>query len=480
MAFVTRRTKIVATIGPACDNKATLRAVIEAGADVIRLGLAHGTLDQQIEKFNLIRSVSTDIGRAVGILVDLPGPKIRCAQFPDNGCNISEGDIVMLTAEGSVSTAERIVVEHESLVDDVGLDDRLAFGDGNVVLIVKDTQNGALLAEVLHGGHLEGCPGVHIASDQLNLPSPTPEDMKLADVFTDLGTDMLAVSFVRSADDMRALGIEPAPRGPLLVAKIETRSAVKNLEGIIEASGAVMVARGDLGSEFDIEELPHLQKSIIESCIALGRPAITATQMLESLLHSPVPTRAEASDVANAVFDGTSAVMLSGETAIGHDPANAVATMSRIAGRADENFDYAAWAERISAVRRGTHVEEDYLRVTDALTMAASRVATAIGADAIMCLSRSGFTARSMARFRPSMPMVGFTPDPRTAHQLTLSWGINPFEFAENWSPTENASRAVDAAAAAGMVRSGDMVVVVSGSSHESHATDTLRVIRVA
>ena len=474
-----RRTKIIASIGPACDTKETLKPVIEAGADVIRLSLAHGTIDQQIEKYHLIRSVSADLDKHVGILVDLPGPKIRCAEFVEKGCNIFEKDQILVTPDGNISTAERIVVEYEPLLRDVNVGDRLAFGDGGVVLAVIDQTKDALVAEVVHGGHLEGRPGVHIPSDQLDMPTPTEQDLKLAEIFTELGTDMLAVSFVRSADDMRRLGAEPAPRGPLLVAKIETRSAVANLEGIIEASGAVMVARGDLGAEFDIEDLPHLQKRIIEACIALGRPAITATQMLESLLSASIPTRAEASDVANAVFDGTSAVMLSGETAIGHDPVNAVATMARIAARADEHFNYTAWVERISSVRRGTKKTEEYLRVTDALTMAAARAATAIEADAIMCLSRSGFTARSMARFRPSIPMVGFTPDPRTAHQLSLSWGVKPFIFEENWSPTENATKAVDAAAAAGLVRSGDMVVVVSGSSSESHATDSMRVVRV-
>ncbi len=474
-----RRTKIIASIGPACDDAVTLRSVIEAGADVIRLGLAHGTLDEHIAKYNLIRSVSSDLERRVGILVDLPGPKIRCAQFPPDGCDVSRGDKVLLSPNGDASTAERIVVDYERLLDDVGHGDRLSFGDGGIVLIVTDLTEDALVAEVAHGGHLEGRPGVHIPSDQIDMPAPTEEDLKMAEVFTELGTDMLAVSFVRSAEDMQRLNAEPAPRGPLLVAKIETRSAVANLKGIIEASGAVMVARGDLGSEFDIEELPHLQKMIIEACISLGRPAITATQMLESLVHASVPTRAEASDIANAVFDGTSAVMLSGETAIGHDPANAVATMSRIAARADESFDYPAWARRIGAARGDSHIAEDYQRVTDSVTLAASRAAAAIDADAIMCLSRSGFTARSMARFRPSMPMFGFTPDPRTAHQLSLSWGVEPFLFEENWSPTENATKAVAAAADAKLVKTGDMVVVVSGSSSESHATDSMRIVRV-
>ena len=215
---------------------------------------------------------------------------------------------------------------------------------------------------------------MHIPSDRLRIASPTPDDLRMLDAFVERGVDMVAVSFVRSAHDIRRVGTEPHPRGPLVVAKIETRAAVQNLEGIIQASGAVMVARGDLGAEMPIDEIPHLQKHIIRTCIALGRPAITATQMLESMVHAGTPTRAEVTDVANAVFDGTSVVMLSGETAIGHDPVLVVRTMADIARRADEEFDYDGWAPHITDL---VHTEEGDAdaRVTDTMTMAAWRVA---------------------------------------------------------------------------------------------------------
>ena len=456
-----------------------MKAMIEAGVDVWRLGLAHGTLDEQVETFRRLRAVSQESGRYVGILVDLPGPKIRCRPFADGGCEVAQDAVVSVGIEGDSSSSDRLVVDYEGLLTDVGSGDQLSFGDGNVVLVVEDRASNGLKTRVLHGGHLEGRPGLHIDSSKLRLSTPTPQDLKLTDTFVDLGTDMIALSFVRSAHDMRRLGVEPVPRGPLLVAKIETNAAVENLEGIIEASSAVMVARGDLGAECDIEDLPHLQKQIIEACVAQGRPAITATQMLESLMHSPVPTRAEASDIANAVFDGTSAVMLSGETAIGHDPVNAVRTMARITGRADERFDYEAWWTRLLSLRRSGNRVADYQLVTDGITHAASRLATELGAEAIICLSRSGFTARSMARFRPSMPLLGLTPEPRTAMQLSLSWGTRPLVFGERVTPAESALEAVQAAARTGVVRSGDMVVVVSGSSPESHATDSLRAMRV-
>jgi pyruvate kinase len=474
-----RRTKIVATIGPASDNEPTLRRMVQAGMDVARIGLAHGSIDENVEKFRRVRAVSADLGRHVGILVDLPGPKVRCAGFPEGGVELVEDEYISLRPGESKSDANVVEVDYESLLLDVQVGDRLAFGDGNVVIMVEDKQPDELKARIVHGGLLQGSPGMHIPSDRLSVTSPTPQDLKLADIFVELGTDMVALSFVRSAHDLRRLGMEPAPRGPLLVAKIETRAAVDNLEGIIAASGAVMVARGDLGTECDIEELPHLQKHIIEECIALGRPAITATQMLESMITAPIPTRAEASDIANAVFDGTSAVMLSGETAIGRDPVNAVATMARIAEKADERFDYSTWSRNITSIRRRSGTDPEGQRTTDALTTAAGRVATELGAAAVLCLSASGFTVRSVARFRPQMPILGMTYSERTAAQLALSWGTRPLIFHERGTPAETVSEAIETARGVGAVRSGDLVVVVSGQSGVGHATDTLRAIRV-
>ncbi|OUW33913.1 MAG: pyruvate kinase [Actinobacteria bacterium TMED172] len=474
-----RRSKIIATIGPASENARTLKGMIEAGMDVARIGLAHGTVDEQIAKFQMVRAVAADLGRHVGIVVDLPGPKVRCMPFTDGGAELVEDTQVSLGVEETKSSSDHINVDYPNLLQDVQLGDSLSFGDGQVVVSIENREGERLKARVVHGGKLNGSPGLHVPSDRLRMSSPTDHDLELLDTFVEMGTDMVAVSFVRSAHDIRRLGVEPAPRGPMVIAKVETKAAVSNLEGIIEASGAVMVARGDLGSEMDIEELPHLQKYIIQECIALGRPAITATQMLESMVSAPTPTRAEASDIANAVFDGTSALMLSGETAIGRDPVNAVRTMARITARADEKFDYESWAEHIQAIRRGSRSDAAYLRVTDALTMAAARTATETDAEAIICLSRSGFTVRSVARFRPTVPLFGMTFDDRTANQLSLSWGTRPLIFNEQATPAATAEEAVATAARVGVVRSGDTVVVVSGSSTETHATDTLRVLRV-
>ena len=477
---MSRRTKIIATIGPASDDDETMVNLIEEGMDVARINTSHGTVEQHLDTFQRLRAISEDTGHKIGILVDLPGPKVRCATFAGDGAQIEEGDMITLVSGDSGSTSERIEVQYESLTEDLRPGDRLAFGDGNVVAIIEDKSPQELQARVVFGGLLRGRPGLHIPSDRLRITAPTAQDLKLLDRFVEVGADMVGLSFVRSAHDIRRLGVEPAPRGPLVVAKIETRAAVENLDGIIRAAGAVMIARGDLGAECPIEELPHLQKRIIEECIALGRPAITATQMLESMISAPIPTRAEASDVANAVFDGSSAVMLSGETAVGRDPVNTVRTMARICERADQEFNYEAWAHHIAALRTQVGGEEtDGDRITDALTMAAWRVAAQLNAKAILCLSRTGFTVRSIARFRPTSPILGFSPEDPTVNQLSLSWGTFPIKTPDRATPAEMIADALHLAREHGGLRTGDLTVIVSGQSTMTRATDTLRVMRI-
>ena len=403
---------------------------------------------------------------------------MRAGRFPEGGVTLTEGDRMRLTPGFSASTAEVVEVGYERIVSDVQVGDRLIFGDGTVAIEVVDKTDRDLVVLVGNGGHLQGRPGIHIPSDRLRIASPTPDDLRMLDAFVERGVDMVAISFVRSAHDVRRVGTEPHPRGPLVVAKIETRAAVQNLEGIIEASGAIMVARGDLGAELPIAEIPHLQKHIIRTCIALGRPAITATQMLESMIHAATPTRAEVTDVANAVFDGTSVVMLSAETAIGHDPVLTVRTMADIARRADEEFDHDGWAPHLAEL---VHTEEGDAdaRVTDTMTMAAWRVATEMNADAILCMSRTGFTVRAMARFRPKTKILGFSPDERTVRQLTMSWGAIPMIMEQRGSNEAMVRAAIRNARETGHVRSGDTVVVLAGSDDRSRATDVLRLVRV-
>ncbi len=473
---VTRRTKIIATIGPKSEDESTLRAMIEAGMDVARLNMSHGTIDQGMERFRRIRLLSAELKRPVGVLADLPGPKVRLGTIEEQ-IDLVEGAEISLEPGDGPSKHPNFTVDYESLLHDVHEGDRLAIGDGSIVLEVTGTLTDALKAKVLYGGRVQGRPGLHIPSDRLRISTPTPQDLKILDAFVGADIDMIAISFVRSAHDIRRVGLEPAPRGPLVVAKIETRAAVENLEGIISAAGAVMVARGDLGAECSIEDLPHLQKDIIARCIALGRPAITATQMLESMISAPAPTRAEASDVANAVFDGTSAVMLSGETAIGRDPAHVVATMARIAERADEQFDHEGWAHQIRRDRL-SEPQGQNTAVTDVMSMATWRAAAQMGVKNIMCISRSGFTVRAISRFRPEANILGFSPEVRTVRQLTMSWGATPILIEKISSNEESVNHVLAVARDMGHIRSGEVVAVLGGSTANVGSTDTLRMVR--
>ena len=474
-----RRTKIIATVGPACEDDATLRKMVRAGMDVARLSLAHGTLDEAARRFEAVRRTAAEEGRVVGVLVDLPGPKIRAGSFGEQPVALTEGSIVELRIGSQVSTASVLEVDYEGLLTDVEVGDRLTIGDGRAVVEIVDAGPDNLSARVAHGGQLSGRPGLHIPADHLSLRAPTDNDLIALERFLDLGVDMVALSFVRSADDLARLPVDPHPQGPLVVAKIETRAAIEDLPAIIEASGAVMVARGDLGSECSIEELPILQKEIIRQCITLGRPAITATQMLESMIMAPEPTRAEASDVANAVWDGSSVLMLSGETAIGDDPVNVVATMARIAERADDEFDHRAWLTELAQMRLDDTGDPD-TAITDAMTHASARALTELGIGTILCISGSGFTVRSMARFRPGARILGLSSNERTVRQLTLSWGTEPFHLSEDGDIERRVFAALNMARDQGHVAADELVAVLAGTDVRSRSTNVLRVERVA
>ncbi len=472
-----RRTKIVATIGPASIDPAVMKSMLEAGMDVARLNLSHGSLEEHLERMKQLRAVSEQVGKPLGIMADLPGPKVRLGQFEDP-VDLAIDDEILLEPGIENSKAGLFMVGYESLLTDMQTGDRLAVGDGSIVLQVIDHTGTALKARVLFGGTVQGRPGLHVPSDRLKISTPTSQDLRYLDAMVSADVDMIALSFVRSAHDIRRAGVESIPRGPLVVAKIETRAAIEHLDSIAAESGAVMVARGDLGTECSLEDLPHLQKDIIARCIALGRPAITATQMLESMINSPMPTRAEASDVANAVFDGTSAIMLSAETAIGRNPAHVIHTMAQIAARADQEFNYDDWAIGLKRDRLVEPQSGD-AQVTDVMTMATWQAAKESGASAIICITNSGFTVRAIARFRPEAPILAFTPQERTLKQLTMSWGATPFKIDRIGETDETITTSIRLAKESGHIRPGDRVAVLGGSSAKAVMTDTLRMIRV-
>jgi pyruvate kinase len=477
-----RRTKIVATIGPASESPDTLRALIDAGMDMARLGLAHGPVEESVVKLQRIRAAAADSGRHIGVLADLPGPKVRAGAFPVDGVTLTEGhQVELVPSSGGTSDATTISIDYPGLLQDLAPGDLIALGDGGVTLRIEAVGSTKAVARAQNEGILLGRPGVNLPPEKFSAPTPTPQDLLLLEAVMEAGVDAVAISFVQTAQDVIAVREAVGPDGPMLVAKIETPSAVHDLDAIVQAADGVMVARGDLGVRLPLEDVPHIQKRIIRTGVSWGRPVITATQMLESMVHAPTPTRAEVSDVANAVLDGSSALMLSAETAVGRNPVGAVTAMSRIADRAEEEFDYYSWGRGLGRQMTGASSDAPAPpRIVSAITAAAWQAAVDAEATAIICATRTGTTARSISRFRPTAPLLAVTPSVRTARQLSVAWGVRSVVDQERVTTDDIVWFAVKAAVDAGTCRSGDIVVVLAGSPDEPEpATDVLRLVRV-
>ncbi len=474
------RTKIVATIGPASEAPAVLEAMMLAGVDVVRLNLSHGPLDEHVQRLRLVRGAAAAVGKPIAILADLPGPKVRAGRFPDGGVAFAVGQIVHLRPGTDISDATDVTVDYPSLLLDVQPGDRLVVGDGGISLRCTSIDAFAVIARVESGGRAQGRPGVHLPSERLRFTAPTAEDLELAAAMAAEGADFIGVSFVREAADIERVRSVVLPHPTRLVAKIETIPSITNLESIVAVSDAVMVARGDLGIECPLEDVPHLQKRIIRHCVEVGVPVITATQMLESMILSPAPTRAEVSDVANAVFDGTDAVMLSAETAIGHDPVLVVQTMAQIAERAEAEASYAQWSARLGRVQRQQWTDASD-RITKAITHACAMAAADAGAEAILCCTKSGRTAAAMARFRPSAALIGISPDPATVRAMSLTWGVRPIQVDSYKSTDELVWYAIESAVRQQLVTVGSVVAVLAGAPDRPSGatTDVLRLVRV-
>ena len=459
-----------------------LRKLMDAGVDVVRLNLSHGELDEHLGKLANVRAAAAESGRPVAVLADLPGPKIRSGRFPEGGAMLEPGATINLRPGDEPSDADVMYVQYETLLDDLRAGARVVLGDGAISMTVLDVDDDHATARIDTGGRANGQPGVNLQSDMLRLTTPTEEDLVLAEAMAAAGVEFMAVSFVREAIDVERVREVVGDRAQL-VAKIETQASLDNLEAIIAASDAVMVARGDLGIDCPIEDVPHLQKRIIRQCVAVGTPVITATQMLESMISATSPTRAEVSDVANAVFDGTDAVMLSGETAIGRDPVGVVRTMSEIAERAESEAGYRHWAHRLGQMQRDAKREFSAdTKITMALSHAASQAAVDADVAAILCCTRTGRTARAIARFRPAARMIGLSPDPKMVRGMALIWGVEPVEVETYESTDEMVWFAVKTAVELGVAKRGDTVLVLAGAPDVDRtmtATDVLRLVRV-
>lgn len=476
---MTRRTKIVATIGPASDSPEVLDKLITAGVDVFRLGTAHDDVERVLERLETIRTVSAGHDRPVAVLVDLAGPKVRAA-FGDQPVDLVTGSTVTIRSGEEISSSTELFVNVDEIGQSLHPGDRLHMGDGSATMVVTSVDGECATATVERGGTMRGRPGVHVPSSRLTQSSPTKEDLRYFDAVVKAGVDLVAVSFVKTGRDMRALHAEKPPNGPMLVAKIETQAAIDNLDGILEYSDAVMVARGDLGLECSLPSLPALQKHIISATVAAGKPVITATQMLESMTTAPQPTRAEVTDVANAVFDGTSAVMLSGETAVGADPVLVVETMSEICEEAELSFDHDGWSARIEGLHQEpADGQSEARRVAVAMRTAANRAAASLNSRVIAAVTGTGRTAREISRFRPRAEIVAVTPNERVARQLCLSWGVRPMLGEAEGTGTKRVMKILSRIRNRGHIKAGEVVPIVLGNSNSALVSNVLRIEKV-
>ena len=461
------RTKIVCTLGPATATRDALRSLIDAGLNVARINFSHGTHEQHTETISLVRAVAEELKRPVAILGDLQGPRIRIGDL-EAPVMLESGHEIVLSPEEKVEHPEDIPITYERLAEDVHVGDRILIDDGLLELVVVDVKKPRVKARVLHGGPLRSHKGMNFPGVLVSAPSLTEKDR--ADVKFAVAHELeyLALSFVRRPQDMQQLR-KLVPKGLLILAKIEKDSALENIDAIVQASDAVMVARGDLGVELPFEQVPLAQKHIIALSNQIGRPVITATQMLESMVTHPRPTRAEASDVANAILDGTDAVMLSAETAAGKYPRLAVEAMTRIISEIERHPPAQKRDERQP---RAANVSTEF-----AIAAASSAAVRMLGAPVLIVFTKSGFSARIVASQRPNVPILVLTDIPRTYRQLALIWGVMPELVPHCETYDEMVRLALEVVRSRGLARSGDKVIVTAGVPFDvPGSTNTLKV----
>jgi pyruvate kinase len=452
-----RRTKIVCTIGPASSSREMLDKLVDAGMDAARLNFSHGTHDDHAERARLVREAQERAGRPLALIGDLQGPKLRVGDLPGT-VTLASGDEVVLSGDGAGQPGD-LPVSPPVLAEILEPGQDVLIDDGLVHLQVEEVAAGRARCKVAVGGRVDSHKGVNVPGATIPIPSLTDKDLADLEFALSIGVDYVALSFVRAAGDIRALRelLHSAGSSALVIAKIEKAEALEELEAIVSASDAVMVARGDLGVEIGPAAVPLVQKRIILCALEHGKPSITATQMLESMIHHADPTRAEASDVANAVLDGTSALMLSGETAVGEFPLESVVYMDRIACAVEPSLN-----PRHELARAG---EDPFPTVGEAMSNAACDIAEVLGAVAILVPTYSGRTASAVARHRPQRPIVAATHKRYALQQLALEWGVVPAEIEECVNVEHLWSRTLDAARSIGIVVPGDRVVITAGTA---------------
>ena len=456
-----RRTKIVCTLGPASTDPETIRALVRAGMDVARMNFSHGTHEEHAERIRTVREAAAEEGRSVSILQDLQGPKIRVGPVEGDSVMLKEGESLTITTESMAKgTSERIFIDYPTLCEDAEVGGRILIDDGLLELEIDEIRETELETTVVEGGPLRSRKGVNLPNIRTTTPSMTEKDLEDLELGLEMEVDMIALSFVRERSDVEALKerIDEAGKKTTVVAKIEKPEAVDNIDDILEVTDGIMVARGDLGIEMPMEEVPATQKELIRQSMSMSKPVITATQMLESMVENPRPTRAEASDVANAVLDGSDAVMLSAETAVGNHPVRVVKSMTEIIRRAE-----AHWQKNRPSLAMTPGKLERTEDVTESVSFTACRLAEQVGAGAICCLTNSGATARSIARHRPSMPIYAFTDDERVVGQLGVLWGTQAFHIPFQQDTDQGIARVHGVLREHDLAQPGDRVVITVG-----------------
>jgi pyruvate kinase len=472
-----RKTKIVATIGPACEALDKLVAMIKAGMNVARLNLSHGTHDEHRQRIRQLRAAAEQAGTQIAIMIDTRGIEIRTGRLQDGPVELQPGNIFTLYTNEDRGDADGVSVTYRKLAEEVTPGTPILVDDGAIELEVRESGNGAIRCVVIHGGRLGDSKSVNLPDTRLALSAVSPENRE--DVVRELGfaaendVDYVAASFIQSADDvykMREILIEKNVNIPI-IAKIENKAGVTNLEEIVDAADGIMVARGDMGVELPLADVPATQKNIIRTTVSNGKPVITATQMLASMEHNPKPTRAEASDVANAILDGTSAVMLSGETAAGNFPIEAVSTMATLARRAEASLGEYGYLQKI--IPNPSNI------VTEAVGQAAVSMAAHLDAAAIICLTERGFTSRLISKYRPACTILAITSSTVVARKLSMNWGVIPLLY--NGEPSDDAriEFATRRASELGYVENADIVIATAGQHQRAGGTDLIRVITV-
>ncbi|MBQ3100577.1 MAG: pyruvate kinase [Clostridia bacterium] len=468
-----RKTKIVCTLGPASSSEKTMEAMLRAGMNIARLNFSHGSHESHREYIETFRRVRDRLEYPAAVMLDTGGPEIRIGNFPQGCVEISDGQTYTLTTENCEGCAERVSISYADLPRQLCPGATLLIDDGRVELKVKSVDGCDIVCDVIHGGKLSNRKSVNVPGVPLDMPYLSDKDKSDLLFGIEMDVDFIAASFARSKEDiiaMRKFLDYNAGHDIKIIAKIENIQGIENFNEILSVSDGIMIARGDMGVEVPFERLPGIQKRFIRRCYQSGKMVITATQMLESMVHSPTPTRAEITDVANAVFDGTSAVMLSGESAMGEYPVEAVRTMASIARQAEKDaFEM--------DVYRGIIHDMDIQDTTNAICDATCTTARDVNAKAIVAVTMKGHTARRMSKFRPKEPVIAATPLLKTFHQLSLSWGVYPVVARFITSSDELFVHAVDCAKQLDMVQNGDRVVITAGIPLEgSAATNTLRV----